>query len=77
MKFQIVAVALSALTLTLGLSACLGPQGNPNGQPYANEPGGAMAAAPAVNGTETYDPRKPAPPFQDMRTGATPPAPAR
>lgn len=75
MKFQIAAVALAALTL----AACMGPQGNPNGQPYANEPGGAMAAAPAANGTETYDPRKPAPPFQDMRTGATPatPAPAR
>lgn len=75
MKFQIAAIALAALTL----AACMGPQGNPNGQPYANEPGGVMAAAPAANGAETYDPRKPAPPFQDMRTGATPtvPAPAR
>lgn len=72
MKFQIAAVALAALSL----AACMGPQGNPNGQPYTNEPGGTMAATPAANGTETYDPRKPAPPFQDMRTGATPSAPA-
>jgi hypothetical protein len=72
MKFQI---AFAALTLTLALAACMGPEGNPNGQPYANEPGGTLAATPAANGAETYDPRKPAPPFQDMRTGATPPAP--
>lgn len=71
MKFQIVAVTFAAL----GLAACMGPEGNPNGQPYANEPGGTLAVAPAPNGAETYDPRKPAPPFQDMRTGATPPAP--
>ena len=72
MKFQI---AFAALTLSLALAACMGPEGNPNGQSYANEPGGTLAATPAANGTETYDPRKPAPPFQDMRTGATPPAP--
>ena len=72
MKFQI---AFAALTLTFALAACMGPEGNPNGQPYASEPGGTLAVAPAANGAETYDPRKPAPPFQDMRTGATPPAP--
>jgi hypothetical protein len=72
MKFQVAALALAAL----GLAACMGPQGNPNGQSYAGEPGSAVAATPAANGVETYDPRKPAPPFQDMRGGATPAAPA-
>ena len=72
MKFQI---AFAALTLSLALAACMGPEGNPNGQPYASEPGGTLAVTPAANGAATYDPRKPAPPFQDMRTGATPPAP--
>lgn len=75
MKIQIAAITLAALAL----GACAGPQGNPNGSPYANEPGGTIAVKPQTMGTETYDPAKPAPPFQDMRPGPytpTPPTPA-
>lgn len=72
MKFQIAGIALAALTL----SACFGPQGNPNGQPYADEPGGTIAVAPGSVDVETYDPGKQAPPFQDMRPGPYKPTPA-
>lgn len=72
-------IQIAAIVLTLALGACMGPQGNPNGSPYADEPGGTMAVKPQTVGTEIYDPTKPAPPFQDMRPGPytpTPPAPA-
>jgi hypothetical protein len=71
MKIQI-AITLAALAL----GACAGPQGNPNGSPYANEPGGTIAVKPQTMGAETYDPAKPAPPFQDMRPGPYTPTPA-
>lgn len=79
MKIQITAIALTATLAALALGACMGPHGNPNGSPYADEPGGTMAVKPQTVGTETYDPTKPAPPFQDMRPGPykpTPPTPA-
>lgn len=72
MKFQITGIALAALAL----SACMGPPGNPNGQPYANEPGGTIAVKPGSVSTESYDPSQPAPPFQDMRPGPYTPMPA-
>lgn len=72
MKWQIAGIALAALAL----SACMGPAGNPNGQPYAGEPGGTIAVAPGSVGVESYDPMKPAPPFQDMRPGPYTPPPA-
>ena len=71
MKFQIAGIALAALALR----ACAGPPGNPNGQPYANEPGGTIAVAPGSADVESYDPTKPAPPFQDMRPGPYTPMP--
>ena len=71
MKFAI-GIALTAFAL----SACAGPHGNPNGSPYADEPGGTMAVKPQTVGTETYDPTKPAPPFRDMRPLPPPAAPA-
>jgi hypothetical protein len=76
MKIQIAAITLTA---TLALGACAGPQGNPNGSPYADEAGGTMAVKPQTVGSETYDSTKSAPPFQDMRPGPytpTPPTPA-
>lgn len=72
MKFQIAGIALAALAL----SACMGPAGNPNGQPYASEPGGTIAVAPGSVDVESYDLGKPAPPFQDMRPGPYAPTPA-
>jgi hypothetical protein len=74
-------VALSALVL----SGCMGPDGNPDGQPYANEPGGTIAAPPMANGVATYNPQSQAPQAADTapvmglpaapRTpGPTPPA---
>ena len=75
MKIQITAITLAALAL----AACMGPQGNPNGSPYADEPGGTIAVKPQTIGTETYDPSKPAAPFQGLRPEPytpTPPTPA-
>ncbi len=71
MKIQIAAIAIAAT-----LAACAGPQGNPNGSPYADQPGGTLAVKPQTVGSETYDPTKPAPPFQDMRPGPYTPTPA-
>lgn len=58
------------------LAACAGPEGNPNASPYADEPGGAIAVRPETIGREMYDPYAPAQPFDDMRVGAQPNAPA-
>ena len=65
MKFAIAAALLGGLTL----SACAGPQGNPNGLPYASEEGGVIAVQPQTAGGVTYDPYAPAPPFADMQSG--------
>ena len=53
-------LALLALT-ALVLGGCMGPDGNPDGQPYANEPGGAIAAPPQINGVVAYNPESMAP----------------
>jgi hypothetical protein len=76
MKIQIAAIALvTTLALSASLGACMGPQGNPNGSPYADEPGGTVAVKPETLGTETYDPAKGAPPAQGMRSGPYTPTP--
>lgn len=64
-------LALSALVL----GGCMGPDGNPDGQPYANEPGGTIAAPPQINGVVAYNPESPAPQSGTM-TGGLPPTPA-
>jgi hypothetical protein len=56
--------ALAALT-ALVLSGCMGPDGNPNGSPYANETGGAIAVPPSDNGVVTYNPESMAPQAAD------------
>jgi len=66
MRFSIAAAALLAAT---ALSACVGPEGNPNGSPYADEPGGTLAVRPEVLGMVSYDPYAPAAPFADMQAG--------
>ncbi len=71
MKIQIAAITFVALAL----GACMGPQGNPNGSPYADEPGGTIAVKPEMLGTETYNPAMAAPPVQGMRPGPYSPTP--
>jgi hypothetical protein len=73
MRFQIAAALLAGL----GLGACMGPEGNPNGQPYVTDPGGPIAAAPQALGTVSYDPYAKPPNFADMDIGsvATMPSP--
>jgi hypothetical protein len=65
MKFAAGATLLAALTLM----GCMGPDGNPNRQPYANEPGGAIAVKSATVGTVSYDPYAAPAPFTDMQAG--------
>ena len=61
--------AAAALLAAVSLTGCMGPAGNPNRQPYANEPGGAMATKPETIGTVTYDPYATVVPFVDMQSG--------
>jgi hypothetical protein len=68
MKFEH-ALTLGTVAASLLLAGCMGPEGNPNGQPYANEPGGTIAVAPQTVGVPMYDPDAPAAPFADMRAG--------
>jgi hypothetical protein len=74
MRFFIPAAILAASVL----AACsFGPDGNPNHQPYADEPGGALAVRPQFISSDSYDPYAQAAPFEDMQMGraAVMPAP--
>jgi len=59
----------AALVAAMALGGCMGPQGNPNGQAYANEPGGVMAEKPQTIGKASYDPYATPAPFADMQAG--------
>ena len=48
--------SLGITLLGLALAGCAGPDGNMSRQPYADEPGGAMAVKPQSIGHESYDP---------------------
>ena len=63
------AAAAATLLAAIALTGCMGPAGNPNRQPYANEPGGTMAVKPETVGTVAYDPYGTPAPFADMQTG--------
>jgi hypothetical protein len=65
MKFAAGATLLAALTLM----GCMGPDGNPDRQPYASDPGGAIAVKSATVGTVSYDPYATPAPFADMQAG--------
>jgi hypothetical protein len=68
MRFLLTAAGLLAASL---LSAChTGPDGNPDNQPYATEPGGAIAVKPQFISTESYDPYGKPAPFADMQSGS-------
>jgi hypothetical protein len=49
-------LSLVITLLGLALAGCAGPDGNMARQPYADEPGGAMAVKPQAVGHESYDP---------------------
>ena len=68
----------AALMAAMALAGCMGPQGNPNAQPYATEPGGMAVAKPETVGKVAYDPYGTPAPFADMQAGQAainPPAP--
>ena len=70
MRFSASAAPLTALVLVAAtLAGCMGPQGNPNRLPYANDPGGAVAVRPETIGKVAYDPYAPPAPFADMQAG--------
>ena len=72
MRFSMTAALLAACAL----SACAnGNQGNPNNQPYATDPAGAIAVKPQFISTESYDPYGTPPPFADMQAGSAATAP--
>ena len=73
MRFSMTAALLAACAL----SACAnGNQGNPNNQPYATDPAGAIAVKPQFISTESYDPYGTPPAFSDMQAGSAAIAPA-
>jgi hypothetical protein len=65
MKFAVFA----ALLASTALAGCMGPEGNPDGMAYADEPGGALAVKPLTVGTVSYDPYATPAPFADMQMG--------
>ena len=67
MRFSMTAALLAACAL----SACAnGNQGNPDNQPYATDPAGAIAVKPQFISTASYDPYGTPPPFADMQIGS-------
>lgn len=66
MRFAIGAALLAAVAL----AGCMGPEGNPNGQPYATESGGMIAVAPQALGVVAYDPYAKPQSFADMDIGS-------
>ena len=65
MRFAIGAALLAAMAV----AGCVGPEGNPNKQAYATDPGGTVAVTPQAVGTVAYDPYAKAPSFADMDIG--------
>lgn len=74
MRFSLGAALLAAMAL----AGCMGSDGNPNAQPYADAPDGALAVKAQSVGRDNYDPYAPAPSFVDMQAGqpaVSPPPP--
>ena len=51
------------------LAGCAAPEGNPDAQPYAGDPGGVIGAPPQALGVASYDPYAKPAPFADMQAG--------
>lgn len=62
-------LAICVVLATVALSGCVGPEGNPNGFPYATDPGGTIAVKPGTAGVVAYDPYAMPAPFADMQVG--------
>jgi hypothetical protein len=62
------------LLAALALGACAGPQGNPNGQPYANAPAGTVAVRPEPVAAISYDPYAAQPAYDGVLQAPPPPA---
>jgi hypothetical protein len=62
-------ISIGMALLGLALAGCAGPEGNPNGQPYANDPSGAIAVKPQFLGQDAYNPYAQPAPFEDMQAG--------
>jgi hypothetical protein len=66
-----------ALLAALSLAACMGPAGNPDGQPYADQ--GMIGVKPEPAPAVAYDPYAAAPGFNDLNIAQPalnpPPAP--
>jgi len=70
MKLSAGAALLAAMAMTsVTLAACMGPDGNLGGQPYADQAGGSLAVKPQSLGQESYDPNARPAPFDDMQPG--------
>lgn len=69
MKLSLGAALLAAGITSGALAGCMGPQGNPDRQPYAGEPGGMLATTPQTMGSVSYDPNAKPEPFGDMQPG--------
>ncbi|MEO8300679.1 MAG: hypothetical protein ABI608_02730 [Rhizomicrobium sp.] len=63
------------LLAALALGACTGPEGNPGGQPYADQPGGMIAVRPEPVAATSYDPYAPQKAYDGMQYGPPPAAP--
>ena len=61
------------LLAVLVLCACAGPEGNPNGQPYANQPGGMIAVRPEPAAAISYDPYAAQPAYDGILQQPPPP----
>jgi len=64
MRFFIATAGMALL-----LAGCMGPDGNPDGMPYAGEPDGVATVQPMPVAPVAYDPNAKAAPFEDMRAG--------
>ncbi len=62
-----------AFVAALALAACMGPAGNPNGQPYADN--GMIGVKPVPAATVQYDPKAETPDFKSMQIAPAPNAP--
>ena len=62
------------LLAALALTACAGPQGNPNGQPYADQPGGMIAVRPEAAAATSYNPYATQPAYDGPLQAPPPPS---
>ena len=62
-----------ALLAALAMTACMGPEGNPNGQSYADN--GMIGVRPEPAAAVQYDPKAETPDFNAMQIAPAPNSP--